>query len=72
MDFPWWQHDKNSLITKKSLTIYINNIPNLKDIEIKGYGFDDSMANQTEKKYNVQKQNLFRPTIDMVYQNLSR
>ena len=49
MDFPWWQHDKNSLITKKSLTIYINNIPNLKDIEIKGYGFDDSMANQIEK-----------------------
>ncbi len=42
-------------LTKKSLTFYINNIRNMKDIDIKGYGFDDSMVNQIEKKYNCPK-----------------
>ena len=42
-------------LTKKKLTIYINNIRNMKDIDIKGYGFDNSMENQIEKKYNCPK-----------------
>ena len=42
-------------LTNKSLIFYINNIRNMKDIDIKGYGFDDSMANQIEKKYNCPK-----------------
>ncbi len=46
---------KLAYLTKKSLTFYINNIRNMKDIDIKGYGFDDSMANQIEKKYNCPK-----------------
>ena len=46
---------KLAYLTKKSLTFYINNIRNMKDIDIKGYGFDDSMANQIQKKYNCPK-----------------
>ncbi len=46
---------KIAYLTKKSLTFYINNIRNMKDIDIKGYGFDDSIANQIEKKYNCPK-----------------
>ena len=46
---------KLAYLTKKSLTFYINNIRNMKDIDIKGYGFDDSMVNQIEKKYNCPK-----------------
>ena len=38
-----------------SLTIYINNIRNMKDIDIKGYGFDDKQAKQLEKKYSCPK-----------------
>ena len=40
-------------LKNNSLTIYINNIRNMKDVDIKGYGFDDKQAKQLEKKYNV-------------------
>tara|TARA_B100000575_G_C22955468_1_gene552390 strand:- start:139 stop:498 length:360 start_codon:yes stop_codon:yes gene_type:complete len=46
---------KLAYLTKKSLTFYINNIRNMKDIDIKGHGFDDNLANQIEKSYNCPK-----------------
>ena len=42
-------------LTEKSLIFYINNIRNMKDVDITGYGFDDNMAKQMEKKYNCPK-----------------
>ena len=42
-------------LTEKTLTLYINNIRNMKDVDITGYGFNDFMAKQMEKKYNCPK-----------------
>lgn len=42
-------------LTEDSLNIYINNIRNMKDVDIKGYGFDDNQAKQLETKYNCPK-----------------
>lgn len=42
-------------LTNKSLIFYINNIRNMKDVDIQRYGFDDNMASQMEEKYNCPK-----------------
>jgi hypothetical protein len=42
-------------LTNKTLTLYINNIRNSKDINIAEFGFDQSMADLMQKKYNCPK-----------------
>ena len=42
-------------LTDKKLTFYINNIRNMKDIDIVEFGFNQSMTNLMEKKYNCPK-----------------
>ena len=42
-------------LTEKTLTLYINNIRNMKDVDITFYGFDDFFAKRMEKKYNCPK-----------------
>ena len=42
-------------LTEKTLTLYINNIRNMKDVDITFYGFDDFFAKRMEKKHNCPK-----------------
>ena len=42
-------------LTEKALTLYINNIRNMKDIDIVAFGFNQSMADLMQKKYNCPK-----------------
>ena len=42
-------------LTEKTLTLYINNIRNMKDVDITFHGFNDTMAKQMEKKHNCPK-----------------
>ena len=42
-------------LTDETLTFYINNIRNLKDINIAEFGFNQSMADLMQKKYNCPK-----------------
>lgn len=51
--------DDNSIkvahLTDNKLTFYINNIRSMKDINIVEFGFNQSMANLMQKKYNCPK-----------------
>ena len=42
-------------LTDKSLTLYINNIRNMKDVDIVVFGFDKSMADLMQKEYHCPK-----------------
>lgn len=42
-------------LTDNSLKIYINNIRNMKDIDIKKYGFNKSMSKEFEDNYDCPK-----------------
>ena len=42
-------------LTEKTLTLYINNIRNMKDIDIVAFGFNQPMADLMQKKYNCPK-----------------
>ena len=42
-------------LTDETLTFYINNIRNFKDINIAEFGFNQSMADLMQKKYNCPK-----------------
>jgi hypothetical protein len=42
-------------LTDETLTFYFNNIRNFKDINIAEFGFNQSMADLMQKKYNCPK-----------------
>lgn len=55
----WYVADDDAIkvahLTDKTLTLYINNIRNMKDIDIVKFGFNQSMADLMQKKYNCPK-----------------